>query len=104
MRNLVKKYGLAGLLITGIIAQAPMALAGKIVANCTGMVNFDIYTIDTELAEQDVEIVGKAMVDIDEKAITLTGPFGEMVFDRKLGTLYQNGSDTGVYYTYSEKG
>lgn len=104
MEKLVKKYGLASLVLAGIILQAPLAQAGKIIANCTGMVNFDIYTIDTEKADQEVEIVGKAMVEIDEQAITLTGSFGEMVFDRKLGTLYQNGSDTGVYCTYSEQG
>jgi hypothetical protein len=92
----------ATLCATGLLA-ANAAHAEKIVANCTGMVNFDIYTIDTELEEQEIEIIGQSTVEITEEAILLTGAYGEVRFDLKVGTLYENGTDTGVYCTYSRK-
>jgi len=79
------------------------ASAESIVANCTGMVNFDIYTIDTQMASQEVENIGMSDTVIDDEAIVLTGDFGEYRFDLNVGTLYHNGSDTGVYCTYSTK-
>jgi hypothetical protein len=67
------------------------------------MVNFDIYTIDTQMASQEVENIGMSDTVIDDEAIVLTGDFGEYRFDLNVGTLYHNGSDTGVYCTYSTK-
>ncbi len=84
-----------------LVPQA--AWADKVVANCTGMLDFDIYTIDTELTSQEIEPIGEAEVAIDEDFIVLTGAFGEYKFDRNAGTLYHNDRDTSVYCTYSTK-
>jgi hypothetical protein len=65
------------------------------------MVNFDIYTIDTELATQEVEGIGTSEFSMDENFIYLRGAYGEYRFDLKAGTLYLNDSDTSVYCTYS---
>jgi hypothetical protein len=87
--------GLALALLTGA------AQAETMVANCTGMFNLDIYRIDTTLPVQDVEGLGRAELVMDEDAVVLTGSFGEYKFDRKLGTLYVDGSDSGIYCTWS---
>ncbi len=79
------------------------AISGIVVANCTGMVDFDIYKIDEDLPEQDINIIGKSKVKFEENFIILTGAYGEVKFDLKLGTLFQNGSDTGIYCTYSNE-
>lgn len=76
------------------------ALAGTVTANCTGMLNLDIYEIDTGLAEQDVDGIGASEVTFSDEEIVLTGAFGSYRFDLKAGTLYHNDSDTGVYCTY----
>ncbi len=73
------------------------------IANCTGMVDFDIYKIDEDLLEQDINIIGKSKVKFQENVIILTGSYGEVKFDLKLGTMYRNGSDTGIYCTYSNE-
>ncbi|MDE0211826.1 MAG: hypothetical protein F4Z55_01615 [Boseongicola sp. SB0667_bin_21] len=78
-------------------------MAEKIEANCTGMVDFDIYTIDTEEPVQDVALIGTSNVAIDDEFIILTGEFGEYKFDLNRGTLYRDGNDTGIYCTYSRK-
>jgi hypothetical protein len=77
-----------------------LASADTIVANCTSMVDFDIYTIDTEEPTQEIALIGTAEVAIDEKNIVLTGDFGEYKFDLEVGTLYHNDSDTSIYCTY----
>ena len=40
-----------------LLGSVHAGMAEKIVANCTGMVDFDIYTIDTEEPVQDVALV-----------------------------------------------
>lgn len=94
--------------ITFIIAASlvPLLTHGPVVAetitaNCTGMLNLDIYTFDTALPKQDIIGIGPADVAITDQMIVLTGAFGEYRFDLKVGTLYHNGSDTGLYCTYS---
>lgn len=83
---------------------APQAgAAEKIIANCTGMLDFDIYTIDTEAESQLIEPIGQAEVSIDDDFIILTGTFGEYKFDRNAGTLYHNDRDTSIYCTYSTR-
>lgn len=82
----------------------PLAAPAEIVtANCTGMFDLDIYTIDTTIETQEIEKIGTATVVADEAFIVLTGDFGEYRFDLNAGTLYHNGSDTGLYCTYSRK-
>ncbi len=92
-------------LMTGAVLAGSMfavsASAETITANCTGMLNFDIYNFDTEAPLQTVEGIGEANYERTEDAIILTGDFGEYRFDILLGTLYHNGSDTGIYCTYT---
>lgn len=76
------------------------AHADTITANCTGMLNLDRYEFDTDQPEQDVAGIGPSTFSIDEQEIRLVGDFGEYRFDLKVGTLYHNGSDTGLYCTY----
>ena len=85
------------------MSAAHRATAEVIVANCTGMVNFDIYTFDTEEPVQEVALIGMAEVTVSDKSILLTGAFGTYEFDISVGTLYHNGTDTGVYCTYKRK-
>jgi len=99
----IPRNGNAAAIALSIYLIPHMGWAENIVANCTGMLNLDIYTIDTEQATQDVENIGMADVMIDEEFIVLTGDFGEYKFDRNVGTLYHNGNDTSVYCTYSTK-
>ena len=77
------------------------ATAETITANCTGMLNFDIYNFDSKAPQQTVEGIGEANFELTEDAIILTGAFGEYRFDIEVGTLYHNGSDTGIYCTYT---
>ncbi|MFZ9948385.1 MAG: hypothetical protein ACO3FX_02075 [Gemmobacter sp.] len=86
-------------LVAGMAAQG--AMAETITANCTGMFNLDVYVIDAAKTSQEVAGVGLAEVTINEDAIVLMGSFGEMRFDLKVGTLFKNGSDTGIYCTYA---
>ncbi len=86
-------------LVAWIVPAA--AMAETITANCTGMFNLDVYEIDAAKPSQEVAGVGMADVTISDEAIVLTGSFGEMRFDLKVGTLYKNGSDTGIYCTYA---
>jgi len=83
-----------------LLIGAVPALADTITANCTGMLNLDKYEFDTDLAEQDVAGIGLSEFSINELEIRLLGDFGEYRFDLKVGTLYHNGSDTGLYCTY----
>ncbi|MYA87350.1 MAG: hypothetical protein F4X97_02650 [Boseongicola sp. SB0662_bin_57] len=86
-----------------LLGSVHAGMAEKIEANCTGMVDFDIYTIDTEKPVQEIALIGKSTVAIDDEFIVLTGDFGEYKFDLNRGTLYRDGSDTGIYCTYSRK-
>lgn len=89
-------------LATVVLTCAPHgARADVITANCTGMMDLNIYTFDTALPEQEVAGIGTGSFRIDDDAIVMTGTFGEYRFDRKVGTLYQDGRDTGLYCTYS---
>jgi hypothetical protein len=98
---LLRRFGFA-FVASLTLALVPLrATAGTIVANCTGMVNFDIYRMDPDLPTQDVEGIGQSEFSRDESSIRLRGDFGEYRFDLKVGTLYLNDSDTGVYCTYS---
>lgn len=99
--TLMRKINLASVLGLAALAFPLQASAATITANCTGMLNFDIYTIDTERATQEVEGIGTSEFSMDEKFIYLRGDFGEYKFDLKAGTLYLNDSDTSVYCTYS---
>ena len=86
--------------LTALVTPGPVS-AGTITANCTGMFNLDVYTFESTLPKQDVASIGSADVTISDQEIVLKGAFGEYRFDLKVGTLYHNGSDTGVYCTYS---
>jgi len=99
--NLAGTRGAAAMI--GLVAAiaAPGAMAETITANCTGMFNLDVYVIDGAKPSQEVAGVGPAEVTINEEAIVLVGSFGEMRFDLKVGILYKNGSDTGIYCTYA---
>ena len=77
-----------------LLGSVHAAMAEKIEANCTGMIDFDIYTIDTEEPIQDIALIGTSNVAIDDEFIILTGDFGEYKFDLNRGTLYRDGSDT----------
>ena len=88
----------AGLAFLNLGGQAS---AGTIKANCTGMLNFDIYTFDSEKESQDVQGIGTSQFTQADGFITLVGDFGEYKFDLSAGTLYLNGNDTGVYCTYT---
>lgn len=83
------------------LTLAGQAWAGTITANCTGMLNFDIYTFDSEKDSQDVKGIGASQYTQTDDFITLVGDFGEYKFDLAAGTLYLNGNDTGVYCTYT---
>ncbi|MFN3147386.1 MAG: hypothetical protein ACE368_20125 [Paracoccaceae bacterium] len=87
-----------------MLAAPVDAVAGTVTANCTGMLNLDIYEIDTERDTQDVAGIGTSEVTVSEDEIVLTGAFGSYRFDLKAGTLYHNDSDTGVYCTYKGLG
>ena len=89
--------------LIGLLVFSHSANAEIIEANCTGMLEFDIYEIDTDVAKQEIYKIGESEVSIDEEFIRLAGDFGEYRFDLNAGTLYHNDSDTGVYCTYSTK-
>jgi hypothetical protein len=93
--------GAAAIIGFGAIVAGQAASAEIITANCTGMFNLDVYAIDASKPSQEVAGIGMAEVSINEEAIVLTGDFGEMRFDLKVGTLYKNGSDTGIYCTFA---
>lgn len=99
-RNVKTAAGLA----VAISAFPLAATAGTITANCTGMMDFDIYTFDTEKEMQEINKIGMSKVEITDEAIVLTGDFGDYRFDLGVGTLYHNGTDTGIYCTYSGDG
>lgn len=77
------------------------AAAATITANCTGMLNLDVYTFDPGLQTQEVAPLGTAEFSMTEDEIRLVGAFGVYRFDLKRGTLYHNDRDTGVYCTYT---
>lgn len=89
--------------VAALLALAAPAGAGTITADCTGMLDHDIYVIATDTPQQDVAPLGPAQVIIDDEAIVLTGAFGEYRFMLRGGTLYHNGSDTGLYCTYARR-
>ncbi|SFZ86871.1 hypothetical protein SAMN02983003_4066 [Devosia enhydra] len=85
-----------------LLAALPTAaLAETVEANCTGMFDLDIYQIDLDLPRQEIEGLGEADVTVTDESIVAKGGFGEYRFDRKVGTLYVDGSDSGIYCTYS---
>jgi hypothetical protein len=77
-----------------------LASATTITANCTGMLDLNIYEIDPTLETQEVEGIGLSTITKSDDEIRLAGDFGEYRFDLKAGTLYHNDSDTGLYCTY----
>lgn len=90
------------------VAMVGMVWAGAapadiVTANCTGMLDLDIYTFDTTLDRQDIAGIGLADFTMDEDAIRLEGDFGSYRFDLNAGTLYHNDSDTGLYCTYKTR-
>lgn len=92
------------LMIGAVLAGSMFAVSASaetITANCTGMLNFDIYNFDSESPLQTIEGIGEANFELTEVDIILTGAFGEYRFNIVDGTLYHNGSDTGIYCTYS---
>jgi hypothetical protein len=84
---------------TSLMVTVP-AYADIIITNCTGMLNLDRYEFDTDQPEQDVAGIGPSTFSMDEQEIRLLGNFGEYRFDLNVGTLYHNGTDTGLYCTY----
>ena len=44
-----------------LLGSVHAAMAEKIEANCTGMIDFDIYTIDTEEPVQDIALIEHPM-------------------------------------------
>lgn len=86
-------------LALGGVVPAP-ASADIITANCTGMMDLKVHRFDTSLTRQDVAEIGTGDVTIDADAIVLKGAFGTYRFDLKVGTLYHDGRDTGLYCTY----
>ena len=99
--TMLRNLAVANVAALAILALPGASAAATVTANCTGMLDFDIYSFDTEKPVQDVNKIGTANFQMDDKAIVLTGKFGEYRFDLKVGTLYHNGSDTGIYCTYS---
>ncbi len=87
-------------LCLAILAPAAPAAADVVTADCTGMLNHDIYRIDPDLPQQEIEGLGPAEVEIVDGQIRVTGSFGEYRFDLRVGTLYHDGRDTGLYCTY----
>ncbi len=86
---------LTATLITGA------AWSQTVTANCTGMLDVNIYKIDLALGTQVVDGIGDAVVTVTEQAIILEGTFGQYRFDRTVGTLYHDDKDTGLYCTYT---
>ena len=77
------------------------ALAESIItANCTGMMDLEIYNFNPAEELQVVPGYGEVKLVLSEEFITLSGEFGQKRFDLKAGTLYFNDSDTGLYCTY----
>ncbi|GKY89566.1 hypothetical protein [Sinisalibacter aestuarii] len=99
----LRKTSCAAFLGLAALVLPNAASAEIITANCTGMFDLNIYEMDTTLASQEVEKIGVAQFTVDDDFIVLTGDFGEYRFDLNAGTLYHNGSDTGLYCTYSRK-
>jgi len=83
-----------------VLALPAPALAGSITANCTGMLDLDVYTFDSEQPTQEVGKLGTARFLMTADEIRLEGTFGVYRFDLKNGTLYHNDRDTGLYCTY----
>lgn len=79
---------------------ATMVQAETVTVTCTGMLDFDVYTIDTALEIQVIEGIGDARVTLTDGEILLDGAFGVYRFDLKAGTKYHNDKDTGIYCTY----
>ena len=80
---------------------AGAAWSDMLTANCTGMLDVNVYKIDLALGTQVVDGIGDAVVTVSEDAILLDGAFGQYRFDRKVGTLYHDEKDTGLYCTYA---
>ena len=76
------------------------AAAGTIVANCTGMIEDNVYRFDTDLTTQEIAGIGTGEVSIDDTEIRFEGAFGEYRFDREIGTEYLNERDTGNFCTF----
>lgn len=98
---LLRRTFLSTALGIAVLAGPVPALADIVTANCTSMLDFDIYKFDTNQAEQTIDGIGDSEFSMDESEIVLVGDFGEYRFDLDVGTLYHNDSDTSVYCTYS---
>lgn len=94
-----KRFIGAAIGFVSLVVTVP-AHADTITANCTGMLNLDRYEFDDDQPEQDVAGIGPSTFSIDDQEIRLLGDFGEYRFDLNVGTLYHNGTDTGLYCTY----
>lgn len=97
MRKTLFSTAVSVALVNGTVSTS----SDIITANCTGMLDLNVYTFDPDLPKQDVEGIGSADFSMDDTMILLRGAFGTYRFDLKVGTLYHNDSDTGLYCTYS---
>ena len=79
---------------------ATLVQAETVTVTCTGMLDFDIYTIDTAQETQVVMGIGDAKVALTDGAIVLEGAFGVYRFDLEDGTKWHNDVDTEIYCTY----
>jgi len=80
--------------------SATLVQAETVTVTCTGMLDFDIYTIDTAQETQVVMGIGDAKVALTKGAILLDGAFGVYRFDLETGTKYHDDVDTGIYCTF----
>ena len=85
----------AALCLIGTMLQAE-----TVTVTCTGMLDFDIYAIDTAQETQVIKGIGDAKVALTKGAILLEGAFGVYRFDLEAGTKYHNDVDTGIYCTH----
>lgn len=83
-----------------LMSPTVASAAETVTANCTGMLDLNVYEFDPTLATQEIEGIGNAGFVMNSDEIRLSGDFGEYRFDLKAGTLYHNGNDTGLYCTY----
>ena len=86
----IKRLNLLGAFV-GVVSFMlcnPGLAANIITANCTGMMDLEIYTFNPVEELQVVPGYGEVTFALSEEFITLSGEFGQKRFDLKAGTLY----------------
>lgn len=94
-------FGRGAALVLALAALTQPAAAGIVTADCTGMVDHNVYRFDPAVPHQDIAGLGPSEVAVDDVQIRVSGAYGEYRFDLQVGTLYHNGRDTSLYCTYS---